>query len=138
MVRTHLLVAAATVTLANTLTVAGGYVPTVAASIALVVVAYLVARHRAHRVWLLLLLPLALLLVFPLGAAGDSEGAVVLILTLTAVAGTVGTRVAPGPRQQHDARRRSPWPGACSSTRRGGSEPESPASCTTWSPTTSR
>ena len=91
MVRTHLLVAAATVTLANTLTLAGGYVPTIAATIALVVVAYLVARHRAHRVWLLLLLPLALLLVFPLGAAGDRAGAGALILTLTVVAGIVGS-----------------------------------------------
>ena len=91
MVRTHLLVAAATVTLANTAMLAGGYVPTVAATIALVVVSYLVARHRAHRVWLLLLLPLALLLVFPLGAAGDSEGDIALILTLTAVAGIVGS-----------------------------------------------
>jgi signal transduction histidine kinase len=91
MVRTHLVAAAAIVTLANTLTLAAGAVPTVAATIGLVVVLYLVARHRPHREWLLLLLPFAVLLVVPLGAVGDHEAAVGGLLTLTTVAGIVGS-----------------------------------------------
>lgn len=93
LVRTHLLVAAATVIMANAFTLAGGYIPTVAAVIALVVAGYLLARHRAHRAWLLLLLPLALYLVFPVGSVRDDEGIVVVMLLLTTVAGIVGSTV---------------------------------------------
>ena len=73
------------------MTLAAGFVPTVAATIALVVVLYLVARHRPHRVWLLLLLPFAVLLAVPLGAVGGNEGAVAGLLTLTTLAGIVGS-----------------------------------------------
>ena len=90
-VRTHLVPVAVTVTLANVLTLAGGYVPTVAATVALVVVLFLVARLRAHRVWLLLILPFAVLLVLPLAATGGHEGAVAALLTLATVAGIVGS-----------------------------------------------
>ena len=91
MVRTHLAPVAAIVAAANVLTLAGGYVPTVAATIALVVIGYLVARHRAHRDWLLMLLPFAVLLAFPLGAVGGHQGAVGVMLTLTTVACIVGS-----------------------------------------------
>jgi signal transduction histidine kinase len=91
MVRTHLVAASATIILATTLTLAGGYIPTVAATIALVVVGYLVARNRAHRVWLLLLLPPTLYLAFPMGTVADNDRAVVLLLTLTTIAGVVGS-----------------------------------------------
>jgi signal transduction histidine kinase len=90
-VRPHLVPVAATVTLANALTLAAGFVPTVAATIALVVVVYLVARHRPHRVWLPLLLPFAVFLAVPLGAVGGHEGAVGGLLTLTTLAGIVGS-----------------------------------------------
>ena len=91
LVRSHLLLAAAAVTLAVTLTLAGGYVPTVAATIALVVVVYLVAQHRARRGWLVLLAPLALFMAIPLGAVGDNQGFVVFLLLVTAVAGILGS-----------------------------------------------
>jgi signal transduction histidine kinase len=90
-VRPHLVPVAVTVTLANALTLAAGFVPTVAATIALAVVLYLVARHRPHRVWLPLLLPLAVLLAVPLGAVGGHEGAVAGLLTLATLAGIVGS-----------------------------------------------
>ena len=90
-VRPHLVPVAVTVTVANALTLAAGFVPTVAATIALVVVLYLVARQRPHRDWLLLLLPFAVLLAVPLGAVGGNEGAVAGLLTLTTVAGIVGS-----------------------------------------------
>jgi len=90
-VRTHLVPVAVIVTLANALTLAAGFVPTVAATIALVVVLYLVARHRPHREWLLLLLPFAVFLAVPLGAVGGNEGAVAGLLTVTTVAGLVGS-----------------------------------------------
>ena len=78
-------------TLANALTLAAGSVPTVAATIALVVVLYLVARHRPHREWLLF--------CFPCGVAGRSRwersaatrAPSPAMLTLTAVAGIVGS-----------------------------------------------
>ena len=64
-VRTRLVPVAVLVTSANAVTLAGGHVPTVAATISLVVVVYLVARQRAQRYWLLLLVPWAVLLAFP-------------------------------------------------------------------------
>ena len=90
-VRTHLVPVAAVVTISCALTLAGGYVPTVAASIALVTVLYLVASQRPDRDWLLLLLPLAVLLAVPLGAVGGNEGAVAALLTLATLAGIVGS-----------------------------------------------
>jgi signal transduction histidine kinase len=94
LLRTRLVFAAVTVTLANSLTLAGGYVPTVAATIAMVLVGYLVSRHRSHRVWLLLLLPFGVLLAFPLGAAADVDDSIIVVMLLaTAVAGIVGSTV---------------------------------------------
>jgi signal transduction histidine kinase len=92
-VRTHLMAVTATVTSAVTLTLAAGRVPTFAAIVALVVVVYLVARHRDHRLWLLPLLPLGVLLVLPLGAAGGHEGGIAALLTVTTLAGIVGSAV---------------------------------------------
>jgi signal transduction histidine kinase len=91
LVRTHLLLAAETVTLANGLTLVSGFRPTVAATIALVVVGYLVARYRGQRAWLVMLLPFALILVFPLGAAGDHPDSVAVMLVVATVAGMVGS-----------------------------------------------
>ena len=90
-VRTRLVPVAVLVTSANALTLAGGYDPTVAATISLAIVIYLVARQRAQRYWLLLLGPWAVLLAFPLGAAGGHETAVAVLLTLTTLAGIVGS-----------------------------------------------
>ena len=90
-VRTHLLLAAETITLAIALTLVGGYAPTVAAVIALIVVGYLVGRHRGQRAWLVMLLPFALLLVVPLGAAGDRPDGVAVTLVAAALAGVVGS-----------------------------------------------
>ena len=89
--RSHLLIAAVTVTSAVMLTLLGGYVPTVAASVALVVVVYLVAQHRAHRSWLWFLSPLALLLALPFGAVAGHEGSVLFLLAVTAGAGMLGS-----------------------------------------------
>jgi signal transduction histidine kinase len=91
LVRTHLLVAAATVVVANTLTLAGGSVPTVAAMIALVVVGYLVAKQRPNRLWLGLLLPFVLLLAVPPPAVAGHEGAVVATLIVTVAACIAGS-----------------------------------------------
>jgi signal transduction histidine kinase len=104
-VRTHPLPVAAMVTLANALTLAAGSVPTVAATIALVVVLSLVARRRPHREWLLLLAPFAIFLVVPLGAAGDNEEAVAALLTLATIAGVVGSTARA--RSESAARRES-------------------------------
>jgi len=92
LVRRRLVMAATAVTVANTLTLAGGYLPTVATTVAQLVVGYLAARHRPQRLWLLLLLPFAFLLVFRFGAATDDEGPV-LMLTATTVSGVVGSLV---------------------------------------------
>jgi signal transduction histidine kinase len=90
-VRTHLLPVAAVVTISCALTLAGGFVPTVAATIALVTVFYLVASQRADRDWLLLLLPVAVLLAVPLGSVGGKEGTVAALLTLATLGGVVGS-----------------------------------------------
>jgi len=91
LVRTHLLIAAETITLANALTLVSGFRPTVAATIAMVVVGYLVARYRGQRSWLVMLLPFALFLVFPLGAAGDHPDSVAVMLVVATVVGMVGS-----------------------------------------------
>ncbi|WP_202872979.1 sensor histidine kinase [Kribbella capetownensis] len=104
-VRTHLLPVALVVTLANALTLAGGYVPTLAATVALVVVVFLVARQRAPRVWLPLLLPFVVFLAIPLGAVGGHEDAVAVVLTLSTVAGLVGSTARS--RSESAARRES-------------------------------
>ncbi|HSV41134.1 MAG TPA: sensor histidine kinase [Nocardioidaceae bacterium] len=89
-VRTRRMPVAAVVTYASALTLAAGHVPTAGATVALLAVVYLVARHRVLRDWLLLLLPFAFFLAFPLGAVGDNEDAVAGLLMLTAVAGAIG------------------------------------------------
>ncbi len=91
MVRTHLVLVASVLTLANVVALAWGFVPTVAAAIALAVVIFLVARQRARRVWLSMVLPLAVLLVFPLGANGDNHPVVAVLLTVAVVAGLIGS-----------------------------------------------
>jgi signal transduction histidine kinase len=95
-VRSRLVVVAVAVALANTLTLLGGYFPTAAATIALGLLSYLVARHRAHRAWLLLLLPFVVLLIFAFGAVGDHRDAAVLMLFAVSIAGVVGTTVRAG------------------------------------------
>jgi signal transduction histidine kinase len=88
--RTQLLVAAATVTAVDALTLIGGYTPTVAAAIALVVLMHLVARQRPQRFWLFLLLALAFLLAVPLGAVGDHRDVLTVMLFSAVIAGLVG------------------------------------------------
>ena len=104
-VRTRLVPVAVLVTSANAVTLAGGHVPTVAATISLVVVVHLVARQRPQRYWLLLLVPWAVLLAVPLGAAGGHETAVAVLLTLTTLAGIIGSTARS--RAESSARRES-------------------------------
>jgi len=105
LVRSHLLIAAEVITLANALTLVSGFRPTVAATIAMVVVGYLVARNVGQRAWLVMLLPFALFLVFPLGGAGDHPDSVAVMLVVATVAGMVGSTARS--RSEEAARRTS-------------------------------
>ena len=105
LVRSRLLLAAEVITLANALTLVSGFRPTVAATIAMVVVGYLVARYQGQRAWLVMLLPFALFLVFPLGGAGDHPDSVAVMLVVATAAGMVGSTARS--RSEEAARRTS-------------------------------
>jgi signal transduction histidine kinase len=84
--RSHLPVAAATVTAALFLTIAGGAAWTVAAVVAQLVVLYLVAARYERRVLLLFALPFLLIAIGSSGQGAALSGLLVLVVAVAALA----------------------------------------------------
>ncbi|HEY7484992.1 MAG TPA: sensor histidine kinase [Streptosporangiaceae bacterium] len=89
--RTSVVAAAATVTVANLLTLAGDALLTVTAVAAQLIVLYLLGLYRPRRVALPFVLPYAVYAVAPYGGSIDDRHVAVLLLALTVAAVVLGS-----------------------------------------------